>query len=151
VRDVPQIRAAYEWAATRHAGEVETALAEHRLADAERLETGFAMLERGLFVVLFGQFERHVDAVFAEAREARRSNPDWRHRRGWDAPSLQGARVPFETKLAFVLDPQTRAFTDAKRAYDQRNHSAHGGTSQPVGSIEQLCEDIYSWQAQLRR
>jgi len=77
-------------------------------------------------------------------------------RRGWDVPAYAEARgarprVSFETKLALVLDRQEAAYRKILQAYALRNHCAHGGTSEPVGSIDQFVNDLYGWRALLRR
>ena len=89
--------------------------------------------------------------IFDEAMAARADNPDWTRRRGWDVPGYNGKRVPFETKLALVLDRQGGHFGRVLHAYGLRNHYAHGSTTVPVEPIPQLAKDLYTWQAELRR
>ena len=41
--------------------------------------------------------------------------------------------------------------TMRSQAYALRNHCAHGNTSVPVGSIDQLVQDLYVWLAFLQK
>jgi hypothetical protein len=144
-----RIKAGYDWLVQMH----ETALAAAEAAGDQpavtRLENVRDVMDRGIFVLLFGQFEQHVTETFETARERRVANSDWRTRRGWDSPALSGRRLPFETRLALVLDRRQPTYGAVLRAYGLRNHLAHGGTNEPVGSIEQLVADLYAWQAAL--
>jgi hypothetical protein len=99
---------------------------------------------------MFGQFERAVTSAFEDAVNARAANPDWTHRRGWDASSLKSKKVAFDTKLAMVLDSQSPSFGLILQTYATRNHCAHGGTTNPVGSIDALEADLYRWRGELR-
>ncbi len=103
-----------------------------------------------MFVLMFGQFEVAVNDAFQAAKAARSGNPDWTQCRGRDADSLQGRKVPFETKLSLVLDRRLPAFGKILNTYGIRNHCAHGGMTVPVGSIDSLETDLYAWQAELR-
>ena len=108
------------------------------------------ILERGIFVLMFGQFERAVTSAFENAVNARATSPDWSRRRGWDIPSLEGKKVPFDTRLATVLDRRSPSFGRILQTYAIRNHCAHGGTTNAVGSIDALEADLYRWHGQLR-
>jgi hypothetical protein len=151
VRDVPRIKAAYDWLIRNYQAEVSQSLADGKPEAVDRLEGMRDTLERGVFVVLFGQFENEVDSCFVQARDNRAGNPDWTARRGWDVPAYADRRIPFETKLALVHDRAQASHGKILQTYGLRNHCAHGGTDQPVGSIDQLVDDLYSWQSQLRR
>jgi hypothetical protein len=150
VKDVPQIKAAYDWMVDTFRAEASAATQEGNAARVTQLEQFRDALERGIFVALFGQFELAVTARFEAARDARRQNTDWNVRRGWDVPSYQDRRLPFETKLTLVLDSRESANGKALQAYSSRNHFAHGGTNQPVGSIDQFVSDLYVWLGLLR-
>lgn len=150
MKDILRLKAAYEWMLRTYESDARVALEAGDDATAAKLDHHRDSLERGLFVVLFGQFERHVTEVFETARGKRASSADWRSRRGWDLPALADRRVAFETKLALVLDRQSSAYRRVMRAYALRNHFAHGGMTEPVGSIEELVEDLFTWQGQLR-
>jgi len=117
----------------------------------DRLDEKRDVFERGVFLMLFGQFEKLVTEYFEQARDARATNPDWTTRRGWDIPTYRDRRVPFETKLTLVLNEREPFHRKVLQAYSLRNHCAHGGSSQPIGSIDQFVNDLYLWQAQLRR
>lgn len=117
----------------------------------EKLDEYRDALERGVFVVLFGQFEREVGEHFEQAVSTRLAEANWLKRRGWDVPSYSSQKVPFETKLALVLDRQLGEHQRAMTAYARRNHCAHGGTTEPVGSIDQFVQDLYAWQARLQK
>ena len=149
MRDLPRIKAAYDWLTQTSEAAIEEALGRGDTAAVRRLKEARDMLERGIFVLLFGQFEQEVSRTFETARDRRAGNPDWRARRGWDVPSLAGRRLPFETRLALILDRRQPTHGAVVRAYGLRNHLAHGGTSETVGSIEQLVADLYAWQAAL--
>lgn len=151
MRQVPQIKAAYDWMVGAYRDEVANAMATGDTSAVDRLDERRDSLERGVFVVLFAQFEKLVTEYFEEARDNRATNPDWTTRRGWDVPAYRDRRVPFETKLALVLDQQQPSHRKVLQAYALRNHCAHGGTSQPVGSIDQFVNDLYTWQTLLRR
>jgi hypothetical protein len=43
----------------------------------DRLDETRDTLERGVFVMLFGQFEKSVTEYFEQARDARSTDPDW--------------------------------------------------------------------------
>ena len=149
MRQVARIKAGYDWLLQAH----ETALAAAEAAGDQsaikRLENVRDVMDRGVFVLLFGQFEQQVTEVFEAAREQRLASSDWRARRGWDVPALAGRRLSFETRLALVLDRRQPVYAAVLRAYGLRNHLAHGGTAAPVGSIEQLVADLYAWAAAL--
>lgn len=149
LREVPRIKAAHDWLAKTSEAAVEEALGRGDMPAVVRLQESRDMLERGVFVLLFGQFEQYVNEMFERARERRASNTDWRVRRGWDTPALTGRRLAFETRLALVLDRRTLAYRSVIRAYGLRNHLAHGGTAEPLGSIETFVADLYGWQAAL--
>lgn len=151
MRDVPQIKAAYDWMIGSCNAAVGAAMATGDLQRAAQLDDTRDSLERGVFVLLFAQFEREVTDYFVDAHNARSTNPDWTRRRGWDVPSYNSRRVPFETKLALVLDQLSPSHRQVMSAYTLRNHCAHGGNVQPVGSIDQFVQDLYTWQAELRR
>jgi hypothetical protein len=151
MRDVPRIKAAYDWMLSAHDAGVAAATAAGDAAAVDRLGAAREILERGVFVLLFGQFETLVTEYFEQARDNRAANPDWTARRGWDVPAYGDRRVPFETRLALVLDRREPSHGKALQAYAVRNHCAHGGTRQPVGAIDQLVKDLYTWQALLRR
>jgi hypothetical protein len=147
MRQVPQIKAAYDWVIGVYQAEVSKAMAAGNIQTVDHLGETRDTLERGVFVLLFGQFENAVNEYFEDARNARSSNPDWTHRRGWDIPAYRDARrVPFETRLALVLDQQNPSRNKIMEAYALRNHCAHGGTREPVGSIDQFVNDLYVWQ-----
>lgn len=151
MREVTQIKAAYDWMIASYNAAVGSAMANSDLPRVAQLEDTRDSLERGVFVLLFAQFEREVTEYFSTARDARSSNPDWTRRRGWDIPTYNSRRIPFETKLALVLDQLSPSHRQVMRAYNLRNHCAHGGNVQPVGSIDQFVQDLYTWQAELRR
>lgn len=130
--------------------DVVAALAVGNTQALDRLDETRDILERGVFVVLFGQFEQLVIEYFERARDARATNPDWTSRRGWDVPAYSGRRIPFESKLALVFDRRNPAHRKVMDAYARRNHCAHGGTSEPVGSIDQFVNELYDWQRLLR-
>lgn len=137
MRDVPLIRAGYEWMDEAYQAAVGEAVRRQDSHAVARLGERRDILERGIFVLLFGQFEKEVTARFSHARDSRSANPDWNLRRGWDAPELAGNRVKFETRLSMILDRRAPEYGAIIRQYQLRNHCAHGGTSQPVGSIDQ--------------
>jgi len=151
VRQVPQIKAAYDWMIEAYNVAVARAEAAGDRRAVDLLDAKRETLERGVFVVLFGQFENLVTEHFEGARDARTANPDWAMRRGWDVPAHGGRRVPFETKLSLVVDRRIAAYGKILEAYALRNYCAHGGSDRPVGSIDRFVQDLYTWQAALRR
>lgn len=148
---LPEIKAAYDWFFDRYTSETAERAKQNDLPGLDRLEEKRDILERGVFVLMFGQFERAVEVMFADAVASRATHPDWNRRRGWDTSSLRGRKVPFETKLALVMDAQSHSFAQIMQTYATRNHCAHGGTTNAVGSIDALEADLYRWQAELRR
>lgn len=150
MRQLPQIRSAYDWFFAQWQSEATRAAGRGDLAALTGLEDKRDTLERGVFVLMFGQFEVAVNDVFQTARTARAGNADWTRRRGWDADALQGRKVPFETKLSLVLDRRSASFGKILNTYGIRNHCAHGGMTLSVGSIDSLETDLYAWQAELR-
>ncbi len=151
MRQLPQIKAAYDWFVAAWNSEATKLAGKGDVSALTRLEEKRDALERGTFVLMFGQFEVAVNETFEAARAARVGNRDWSHRRGWDAASLTGTKVPFDTRLSLVLDRRSGSFGKIMQTYATRNHCAHGGTTQPVGSIDALEGDLYSWQRELRR
>jgi hypothetical protein len=145
-----QIKDAYDWAMRHHQADTAAALASNDHAKITQLDKVRDAIDRGVYVLLFGQFEIAVTDKFARARDRRSTNLDWTQRRGWDMSSLKHRKVPFETRLALTLDSNTTAFKNAMAAYENRNHCAHGGMSAAVGPISQLYADIWSWNALLR-
>jgi len=150
VREVAQIKAAYDWMMRAYQAEAsKTGTSATAIA---RLEKYRDALEAGVFVTQFAQFESEVNNHFERACNARRDSPDWNRRRGWDIPAYQSDRayrVTFDTKLALVLDRRSSFYKNVMRAYVLRNQCAHGKIV-PVGSIDQFVNDLFTWQGQLR-
>jgi hypothetical protein len=147
---VPQIKDAYDWAISQNRAELVSALAINNAPAIARLNAIRDFLDRGAYVLLFGQFENDVNDHFAAALAKRTSNPDWTRRRGWDVPALAGKKVPFDTRLALTLDRTSSAYTKVMAAYSNRNHCAHGGMTVAVGSIDQFVADLTAWSRLLR-
>lgn len=150
MRQLPQIKSTYDWFFAHWQIEASEAIRTNNMAALEQLETKRDAFERGMFVLMFGQFEVAVTATFEAARANKIANVDWLQRRGWDNDSLSGKKVPFQTKLAMVLDRQSAFYNKIVDTYGTRNHCAHGGTTNPVGSIDALEADLYQWHSQLR-
>lgn len=148
---LPEIKATYDWFFAHYGAETAERARNNDIAGIDRMEARRDILERGIFVLMFGQFEKAVTSAFEDAVDARATNPDWNRRRGWDTSSLRGRKVPFETKLAMVLDSQSPSFVQIMQTYATRNHCAHGGTTNAVGSIDALEADLYRWHGELRR
>jgi hypothetical protein len=151
MQKLPEIKAAYDWFFARYTSELQELTHVNDIAGIDRMEVRRDILERGIFVLMFGQFEKAVTSAFEDAVIARANNPDWTRRRGWDTSALKSKKVSFDTKLALVLDSQSPSFGRIRQMYAIRNHCAHGGTDNPVGSIDALEGDLYLWQAELRR
>lgn len=151
MKEVQQIKAAYDWTIEAYDREVGAAIAAGDMDTVKRLTGKRDAIERGLFVLLFAQFEFALTECFEQARDARGSAADWSRRRGWDVPGYAGRRVAFETKLALVLDRTSSVHGKILQTYALRNHCAHGNTSVAVGFIDQLVKDLYVWQACLQR
>lgn len=150
MQKLPEIRASYDWFYDTFDTEVRELSARNDVPAIERMEAKRDIFERGIFVLMFGQFEKAVVGAFERARDTRTGNPDWTQRRGWDTSALASKRVPFETKLAMVLDSRSSSFGQIINTYGIRNHCAHGGTTSPVGSIDALEADLYRWHSELR-
>lgn len=150
MQQLPEIKAAYNWFFVQWQVEASNAVSLNDLIALAKLEEKRDVFERGIFVLMFGQFEVAVIAKFEHARDSRLSNHDWQHRRGWDNNALKGKKVPFETKLAMILDRNSAAYSKIVATYQIRNHCAHGGTTDPVGSIDALEADLYQWSSQLK-
>ena len=84
MKAVPQIKAAYDWSTAAFDREVASAMAAGDSGSVERLAEKQDTVERGLFVLLFAQFESVVTEYFEHARDARVSVDDWSRRRGWE-------------------------------------------------------------------
>lgn len=151
MRQVATIKAAYDWMAEARRTAINESVAAGDTQTASRQEETRVTLDRAFFVLLFGQFETAVTETFEQARNARSANPDWKSRRGWDVPAYGDRRIPFETKLALVIDRRGKPHSTILQAYALRNHFAHGGTREPVSSIDDFVADLYAWQALLRR
>ncbi len=147
---LPEIKATYDWFFQHYQDEIAERARINDITGIDQMEARRDILERGIFVLMFGQFEVAVTSKFENAVSTRIANPDWRHRRGWDTASLKGKKVPFDTKLAMVLDSQTPSFGQILKTYATRNHCAHGGTTNAVGSIDALEADLYRWFGELR-
>lgn len=132
-----------------HGKDYLVALAANDVAAQTRLDIARDHLERGIFVLLFAQFEVALNDAFERARAARQANPDWTVRRGWDTPELRRKRPSFEARLAMTLDRTGAEFAEIAAAYEIRNACAHGNTNISVGSIGRLVQDLYRWQAAL--
>jgi len=150
MQKLPEIKATYDWFFARYAAEIAERARKNDIAGIDQMEARRDILERGIFVLMFGQFEKAVTSAFEDAVNVRATNPDWSRRRGWDTSSLKGKKVPFDTKLALVLDSQSPSFGQILQTYATRNHCAHGGTTNAVGSIDALEADLYRWSAELR-
>lgn len=150
MRHLPQIRAAYDLFLAHWRAATAQAATEKNDALIIRLNGQRDVLERGMFVLMFGQFESAMNAAFETARAERLGNPDWTRRRGWDAQALQGERVSFETKLSMVVDERSAHYAAILTTYAIRNTCAHGGMTAAVGSIDSLEAELYVWAAQLR-
>lgn len=147
---VPQIKDAYDWAIGHNQADLAIALANNNIAAIDRLDKIRDTIDRGAYVLLFGQFENDLNDHFNQAVAKRTANPDWTHRRGWDVPALSAKKVPFETRLALTLDRNSSAYAKVMTAYSNRNYCAHGGMTVAVGSINQLVADLIAWSRLLR-
>ncbi|ABD87076.1 hypothetical protein [Rhodopseudomonas palustris] len=147
---LPEIKASYDWFFAHYQAEISDRAKGNDIAGIDRMELRRDILERGIFVLMFGQFEKAVNSKFEDAVNARAANPDWTHRRGWDTPSVKAKKVPFDTRLAMVLDSRKPSFGRILQTYAIRNHCAHGGTTSAVGSIDALVADLYRWHGELR-
>lgn len=145
-----EIKATYDWFFAHYSAEIKDLTQRNDLAGIEKMDARRDVLERGIFVLMFGQFETAVSDAFDKALSARASNPDWKFRRGWDMDIFKSKKIGFETKLAMVLDSQSPSFREIKTAYQQRNHCAHGGMTNAVASINALIGDLYRWESELR-
>jgi hypothetical protein len=148
---LPEIKATYDWFFAHYKAETTELARNNDIAGIDRMEVKRDILQRGIFVLMFGQFEKAMTSAFADALDTRANNPDCNRRRGWDTSSLRGRKVPFETKLTMVLDSHSPSFILIIQTYATRNHCAHGGTTNPVGSIDAFEADLYRWHAELRR
>jgi hypothetical protein len=151
MREAARLAAEHEWAMRLLDEQEFTAAAAGNAQTLLHLKLFRDSLNRGFYVLLFGQFEVELQERFRRRRDLAAVNPDWRERRGWDVPTLQGSRVPFETMLALMLDRNGVSHRKIMTAFSHRNHCAHGGTAEPIGSIGQLVKDLYVWQGELRR
>jgi hypothetical protein len=147
---LPEIKASYDWFFARYQAEIAERARNNDIAGIDRMESRRDILERGIFVLMFGQFEKAVSSKFEEAVNARTANPDWTHRRGWDTPAIKGKKVPFDTRLAMVMDSHSPSFGRILQTYAIRNHCAHGGTTNAVGSIDALQALLFRWHGELR-
>ena len=86
---LPEIKAAYDWFFQCYSAEVAELAKKNDIAGIDQMDVRRDILERGIFVLMFGQFEQTVNSVFENAVNARATNPDWTHRRGWDTASLK--------------------------------------------------------------
>ncbi len=149
MRRVPEINAAYAWMVAAHEKDYLLALAADDTTGQARLDTARDHLERGIFVLLFAEFEVAMNEALERARLARQFNADWTVRRGWDTPEMRRKRPSFETRLAMTLDRTGTEFAEITAAYEIRNACAHGKTTISVGSIDRLVMNLYRWQAAL--
>ncbi len=149
MRQVPDIKAAYDWMIAAYRVDYVEVLASNDQTRQDRLDRDRDHLERGIFVLLFAQFEVALNENFERLRGARQANPDWTARRGWDTPELRRKRPPFETRLAMMLDRTGSEYAEVTAAYEIRNACAHGRTTTAVGPIDQFVKDLYRWQAAL--
>lgn len=149
MRQVADIKAGYDWMIGAHRADYAAALASNDQVRQDRLDRNRDHLERGVFVLLFAQFEVALNESFERSRTARQGNPDWTARRGWDTPELRRKRPAFEARLAMMLNRNGSEYPEVIAAYDIRNACAHGRTTTAVGSIDQLVNSLYRWQAAL--
>jgi hypothetical protein len=147
---LPEIKATYDWFFAHYQSEIAGRTRRNDIAGIDQMEARRDILERGIFILMFGQFEKAMTSAFENARTVRVANPDWSRRRGWDTSSVRGKKVPFDTKLALVLDSQSPSFGQILQTYETRNHCAHGGTTNAVGSIDLLEANLYRWHGELR-
>ncbi|NJO53956.1 MAG: hypothetical protein HC829_03145 [Bacteroidales bacterium] len=150
MQKLPEIKATYDWFFKLYQAEVAERARKNDFAGIDQMEARRDIFERSVFVLMFGQFEKAVTLAFESAVNARATNPDWRRRRGWDTPSIKSKKVPFDTKLAMVLDSQSPSFGQILQTYATRNHCAHGGTTNAVGSIDALEVELYRWSGELQ-
>jgi len=147
---LPDIKATYDWFFAYYIAETLALAKKNDIVSIDQMGVKRDILERSIFVLMFAQFEKAVTSAFESALKKRATNTDWKHRRGWDASSLKGKRVPFETKLAMVLDSRSSSFAQIMKMYETRNHCAHGGTTNAVGSIDGIAADLYRWYGELK-
>ncbi|KQP67902.1 hypothetical protein [Methylobacterium sp. Leaf112] len=150
MQQLPRIKAAYDWFYGQWQREASRLAEAGDVSALAKLDEKRDTLERGVFVLMFGQFEVAVDSIFQTARTRRLGEADWALRRGWDTGSLQGRKIPFETKLSLVLDRRSPTFGKILGTYATRNHCAHGGMELSVGSIDSLAAELYAWCSELR-
>ena len=102
MQKLPEIKATYDWFFARYTAEIAERARKNDIAGIDQMEARRDILERGIFILMFGQFEKAVTSVFEDAMNVRAANPDWSRRRGWDTSSLKGKKVPFDTIQAKV-------------------------------------------------
>jgi hypothetical protein len=143
MRQLLSVKAAYDEIDGLLQTKIGDALTKGRPADQKRWEERKELNDYAFYLVLFAQFERIAKEKFIAGRDRRKANPNWLHRRLWDADVFRDAdRVGFTTRLAAVLDPTSPEYRLVKRYYEDRNHIAHGGLSNPIASIDVLVKEL---------
>ncbi|MDO9416295.1 hypothetical protein [Pararhizobium sp.] len=147
---MPEIKASYDWFIGQYERQAQVLSASNDLTAIDRLDIKRDIFERGIFVLMFAQFEVAVNHTFEAVMSKRLGDDDWSRRRGWDADTLKGPRVSFHVRLCMVMDRRNPEFGQINKNYALRNHCAHGGTTEPVGSIDDFEHNLYRWQSFLR-
>ena len=117
MRQVLEIKAAYDWMIATHQRAYREALIAGDKPGQDRLDRDRDHLEKGMFVLLFAQFEVAMNGSFDRARALRQSSADWPVRRGWDTPGLRRKLPSFETRLAMTLDRNSPEYGEVVAAY----------------------------------
>lgn len=89
--------------------------------------------DHAYFVLIFGRFEQHVEALCARLISRRAVAALWRRRRLWDALDLD--RMPFMQKVSLLMDRGLVEYGRVRTIYvDIRCAIAHGDSA-AVGPI----------------
>lgn len=151
VQKLPEIKAAYEKLDGLIQGEIADAVKAADTMRESKMVEFKTILDYAFFVLCFAQFERGVTIKFEEARDRRAGNPDWARRRGWDLSRYENAvRLPFEDRVAMVLDRNDSDFGRIVSHYATRNHVAHGGLSEPIAPLDQFISDLFTLFSKLK-
>ena len=108
------------------------------------------------FLLCWGQLEVEIDSACRDAIRARRDDPDWKKRRGWDLYNPDDRRLSgltFEERLGLVLDRKSAGeeLQKAMKWYSLRNFIAHGGSHEERIDLAEVTKEFYLIQGAVSR
>jgi len=150
MRYIAELLAAHETADEELRKLEETEPGAGRGKQADRVSAHRDHLARAFTVLYFGQFEQEVNRRYEDIRNRQRSRP-LMQRLGWDHFFLnrRAEKVPFEARLAVVMDMADEDYGNIIYDFRIRHHFAHGGLTEAPAPARDPVRSSYAYLAEL--